>query len=144
MTSFSSLVVETVSPVTVFSTVIPDGLVVSPFLETDWRSFTVSGIVAVHLSPVIVTSPVLALDKTVFFSSFKWTLTTLLVASNPPKVPLSVRLVEVTAVASKVGFWGVTWTSLLFADDKSYAVFPLPPTTLTTAWTFSPRVRLDV
>ena len=115
----------------------PDGLVVSPFLAIDWRSFTVSGSVAVHLSPLIVISPVRALDKTVLFSSFRCNSTTLLVASNPPNVPLNVRLVEVTVAVSKVGVWGVTWTSLLFADDKSYAVFPLPPATLTTAWTFS-------
>ena len=77
-----------------------------------------SGSVAVHVSPLIVTSPGLALDKTVLFSSFRCNSTTLLVASNPPNVPLNVRLVEVTVAVSKVGFCGVTWTSLLFADDK--------------------------
>ena len=79
-------------------------MAVSPFLATDWRSFTLSGSLAVHLSPVIVTSPEFALDKTVLCSSFKWTSTTLLASSNPPNVPLSVRLVEVTVAVSNVGF----------------------------------------
>ena len=88
---------------TVFFTVIAGGVVVSPFLATDARSFTPSGIFAVHLSPVKVTS-LRALDNTVLASSFRCNSTTLLVSLNPPNVPLSVRLVEVTAVVSKVGF----------------------------------------
>ena len=110
-----SLVVERVVSSTLFTTVIADGCVVSPFLFWLWRILTPSGKVTDQLSPLIVTSPLL-LDKTVFAASFKWTSTTFLSAAdwataNPPNVPLIVRVVEVIVSAWIVGFGGVTFTT---------------------------------
>ena len=100
-----------------FTTVIGVGCVVSPFLFSLWRSFTLSGNVAVQVSPLMVTCPFL-LDKIVLSLSFKCTSTTLsLLFSNvnPPNVPLIIRVVDDTASWLNVGFGGATWNVTSFS-----------------------------
>ena len=108
----SSAVVE---PLIFVVTVKPAGWVVSPFLATDVRSFTSSGSVAVHVLPLILTPPLFSLVNTRLVPSFNATDTTilLLLAFNPPNVPVIVREVEVTLLLSNVGFGGVTFTVTL-------------------------------
>ena len=114
MTTFSSLLVETVVSPTLLTTVMAVGWVTSPFLFSLWRRFTPSGKVAVQVSPLIVTCPSL-LDKIVLSLSFKCTSTTLSSDVNPPNVPLIVRLVEVTVSVLNVGFGGFTWNVTSFS-----------------------------
>ena len=60
----------------------------------------------------MVTPPLFSLVNTRLVPSFSATETTvlLLLAFNPPNVPVIVRDVEVTGVLSNVGFGGVTFT----------------------------------
>ena len=62
--------------------------------------------------PLILTPPLFSLVNTRFVPSFNATDTTvlLLLAFNPPNVPVIVREVEVTLLLSNVGFGGVTFT----------------------------------
>ena len=61
---------------------------------------------------MIVTPPLFTLVNTRLVPSFNVTETTvlLLLAFNPPSVPVIVRVVEVTGALSNAGFGGVTFT----------------------------------
>ena len=109
---------------------------------------------------MIVTPPLLSLVSTRLVPSFNATETTvlLLLAFNPPSVPVIVREIEVTGTLSNVGFGGVTFTvtlivlvgCFLVASGASFSVCEggnvtltrnvCIPETLATGFSFVPVV----